>query len=70
MHLELLVVDVIHGVRLFVDWDWVRLMGGVVFLGSLNGWVGVSFWFDGLGSEIGSCGLLLLLLPLLDECWS
>lgn len=41
----------------FVDWDWVRLMGGVVFLGSLNGWV------DGLVYEIDSCGLLLLLLP-------
>ena len=23
----------------------------------------VSFWLDGLGSEIDSCGLLLLLLP-------
>lgn len=33
--------------------DWVRLMGGVVFLGSLNGWV------DGLGSEIDSCGFFV-----------
>lgn len=37
---------------------------GLCTRGSLNGWVGVSFWVDGLGSEIDSCGFFVTLAPL------
>ena len=36
---------------------------GLCTEGSLNGWVGASFWLDGLGSEIDP-GVVVTLAPL------
>lgn len=52
----------------FVDWDWVRLMGGVVYQGFIE-WLGwcLLFGLMVLGMRLIPVGSLLLLLPLLNR---